>query len=1043
MRKNLIILLLFFSYFISYGQSHQGTVSGRVTDSDGLAIPGATVVLKGTTNGTVSDMNGFYSLKNVNASDVIVFSFIGYKFREFTIGEKKNIDVVLVSDNVTMEEVVVVGYGVQKKESSVAAISQVDGDVIKRASTVSLSNALTGQVQGVFTVQTDGEPGSDAANIFIRGKSSWVSNNPLVLIDGVEGAMNDIDPNEIESLSVLKDASATAVFGVKGANGVILITTKRGQEGGIKLTFNSEFGLKNPLLRRNMYDSYSTALIMNEAQKNDGSWNLLLPDELIEHYRTQDMPYLYPNTDWEDLTVKDFGITQKQSISISGGSKHARIYASFAYTYDGDILKTVEQPEYNPAYKYDRYNYRVNADFDITPSTVLSMNAGGYVGIKNQPNESAAIRTYRPIFMLGPMVIPNEYPSWILDQYPDPAHPEETGTRPASTGVINANNPYNAINYSGYKQTKSTGLVTAFVLKQKLDFITKGLSVQGKAAFNHDEAYLKAYNFDKIAYRLLSDGTWVRYKGRDNTDGEGTELPITPGSEDISDSPFRSWYYEASLSYASTFSEKHSVSALFLGQRRTWQDDVDFPHFEEGIVGRVTYDYKSKYMAEINLGLNGSEQFAPKNRYGFFPSYAVGWNLHQEKFMEKLQPWISRAKIKYSNGEVGSDNAGGQRWLYTSTFTNGTTNQDEYKPGTADNPGTNITPIVEGAVANENATWERAKKQDLGVELGFLKNNKFLLTMDFFKENRDQILLSRLSIPDWFGVSAKQQNLGATETLGYEIELKYTGGNREGLKYWTKAGVSFSDNRIVFRDEPYYKPEYQKMAGRRIDQMFGYVTTGYIDDVNERATVPRYGSGVVALGDVTYIDFNGDGVIDTNDQVPMGYAGTYPLYFFNFSGGLNWKNFELDFTFQGATKTSRNMVDAFLWPLHRLANQYFDYQSDYWSPDNLDARFPALHMDANRAQNNITDGTITTTSLFDASYVRLKTAQISYTIPKDITGKFRINQCRIYLQGNNLLTWSPDYPIGDPEGTDAGNGNLTYGYYPLIRRFTLGLQVTF
>jgi hypothetical protein len=365
--------------------------------------------------------------------------------------------------------------------------------------------------------------------------------------------------------------------------------------------------------------------------------------------------------------------------------------------------------------------------------------------------------------------------------------------------------------------------------------------------------------------------------------------------------------------------------------------------------------------------------------------------------MSKLQPFLSRAKIKFSYGEVGSDNAGGQRWLYTSTYTNGTTNQDEYKPGTADNPGSSMTPILEGAVANENATWERAIKKDLGIELGFLKNNMFLLTMDFFNENRDQILLNRLSLPSWFGVSAKQQNLGATETKGYEIELKYSNGKHDGLWYWTKAGVSFSDNRILFRDEPYYKPEYQKMAGRRIDQLFGYVTTGYINDLDERATVPRYGSGIVALGDVTYIDFNGDGSIDANDKVAMGYAGTYPLYFYSLSGGLTWKGIDFDFTFQGASKTSRNMVDAFLWPLHRLANQYFDYQSDYWTPTNTDARYPALHMDNNRAQNNIIDGVVTTTSIRDASYIRLKTAQVGYTVPKNITSKYRVEQFRIYL----------------------------------------------
>lgn len=1040
MRKNLIIFLMFFSYFVSYGQSHPGIVSGTVTDSDGLAVPGATVMVKGTINGTVSDMDGLYSLKNVKSTDVISFSFIGYKTQEFTVGNQTRIDVVLVADDVAMEEVVVVGYGVQKKESSVAAISQVEGDVLKKAGTTSLSNALTGQLAGVYTVQTSGEPGRDAANVMIRGKSSWVSNNPLVLVDGVEGNFNDIDPNEVESLSVLKDASATAVFGVKGANGVILITTKRGKEGDVKLTYSSEFGLKDPILRRNMADSYTTGLIMNEAYKNDGSWNLLLSDEVLEHYRLQDMPYLYPNTDWEAVTVKDFGFSQKHNINLTGGSEHARIFASISYLQDGDILKTEKQPEYDPAYKYQRYNYRTNIDFDVTPSTVLSLTAGGFIGIKNQPNEIANIRTYRPIYMLGPMAIPFKYPAGVLDMYPDPAHPDETGERLSNTGILNANNPYNAINYSGYRQTKTTGLATTLGLDQKLDFITKGLSIRGKIAYNHDEAYLKTYNYDAISYLLLPNGTWDRYRGRDNLDQEEPALPISPGEENLSSAPFKSWYYEASIRYARRFND-HNVSGLFLGNRRQSQSDIDFPHFEEGVVGRVTYDFRTKYLFEFNLGLNGSEQFAPENRYGLFPSYAVGWNLHEEKFFEPLMPLVSKVKVRYSYGEVGSDNAGGQRWLYTSSYLN--TGTVSSRIGTFDNPGVELTTVGEERVANENATWERAIKQDLGLELGFFEDSKLTVVADVFMEERDQILLDRLSLPTWFGVSAKQQNMGATETKGYEVEVKYTGGKRQGLWYWVKAGINHSDNRIVFRDEPQFKPEYQKLAGKRIDQRFGYVTVGYIDDVDERSAVPRYGNGLVGLGNVVYVDFNGDGSIDQNDEVPMGYAGTYPLYSYNFSGGMTYGGFDFDFTFQGATKVTRNLVDAFLWPLHRLANQYFDYQEDYWRPDNLNPRYPALHMDANRTHDNIRDGVNTTTSIRDASYLRLKTAQLGYTLPKDFVNKININRLRFYLQGNNLITWSPDYPIGDPEGTDAGNGNVTFGYYPLIRRITMGLQVTF
>lgn len=1041
MRKILFFLILFCPALMVYSQKTV-TVTGTVSDAEGERIPGVTIVVQGKGTGTVTDIDGNYRLSNVSSSDILVFSFIGLQTQEIEVGNQPIIDVVLATHVEELEEVVVVGYGIQKKESAVAAISQVDGTELVKSGTVSLSNALTGKVPGVFTVQRSGEPGADAANIFIRGVSSWAGNAPLVIVDGVEGSFNDIDPNEIENLSVLKDASATAVYGVKGANGVILVTTKRGEKGKLRINYSPELGLKDPIMRRNMYDSYRTGLLMNEAYRNDGSWNLILSDDVLEHYRLQDMPYVYPNTDWEEVMVRDFGFTQKHNLNVRGGSEHTRVFASFTYLYDGDIIKTEKQPEYDPAYKFTRYNYRVNLDFDVTSTTVLSLNAGGFLGIKNQPNETAAIRTHRPIMMLGPMTIPPKYDAEALELYPDLVYPDETGVRLSNTGITNANNPYNAVNYSGFRQTKSTGLSTTIILDQKLDFITKGLSAKGKAAYNHDEAYLKTYNLDAVSYRLNRNGEWTRYVGRDEVDAERAQLPISPGSEDISSGPFRSWYYELSIDYARNF-DGHNVSALLLGNRRTWQNDVAFPHFEEGIVGRVTYDYNTKYLLEINLGLNGSEQFSPKNRYGFFPSYALGWNMHHEKFMEPMKPLINRVKLRYSYGEVGSDNAGGDRWLYTTTYTTGDTNAWAFRPGTGTNPGPAITPIAEGQVANENAQWERSIKQDIGMELGFLKNNMFLVTLDFFKEKRDKILLSRQSIPDWFGVGAKQQNLGKTETWGYEAELKYTGGSYQGLSHWVKLGVNFSDNKIVERDEPYLKPEYSKVAGKRIDQIFGNVSTGYIDDVDERAAVPRYGGGMMGLGDVVYVDFNGDGNIDVLDEVPLGYSGTYPLFFYTLSGGFMYKGFDVEVNFQAATHVSRILVDAYMWPFHRLDNQFFDFQSDYWRPDNRDAAFPTLRMDANRVHNNILDGKPKTISVMDASYLRLKTMNIGYTIPSVNTKKHNIEQLRIFLQGNNLFTFSPGMPIGDPEGNDDNNGRVTWGYYPLIRRITLGMQLSF
>lgn len=1042
MKRKLLMLLFSLCYLIAYGQT---TIKGKVVDFNGEGLPGAHVMLKDSQHGAITDIDGNFTL-DVPPNSVIIVSAIGYITEEFAVDNRTTIQVTLLEDVRQLEEIVVVGYGVQEKESSLASISQVKGEDLKKAGAVSLSNALTGQTPGVFTVQTRGEPGADAASLMIRGKSSWVDNSPLVLVDGVERNYNDIDPNEVESISILKDASATAVFGVKGANGVILITTKRGREGTIRLNYSSEMGLKEPLLRRNMAESYETALIMNEAYKNDGSWNLLIPDETLEHYRLQDMPYIYPNTDWEEVCVRDFGYAQKHNLNFSGGTKFARVFTSLTYLYDGDIYKTIKNPEYDPEFRYNRYNYRTNIDIDVTSSTTLSLDAGGFIGIKNSPNETADIRINRPIFMLGPMEIPPFYPAEALEQYPDRVFPDETGLRYSTTGIMNANNPYNALNNSGFKQAKTTELNTTLKLNQKLDFITKGLSAQAKFAYNHNQAYLKAYNVDDVSYKLLPDGTWKRYKGRADADNEGPKVPIAPGSEDIivdpvSRAPLQSTYYEASLNYARDF-HQHAFTALFLGNRRTWQRDVDYPHYEEGIVGRLTYNYNKRYLLELNMGLNGSEQFAPQHRYGFFPSYAVGWNLHNEKFLKDIVPFVTKAKARYSYGEVGSDQAGNQRWLYRQEFTNGATNPFGYFPGTSSNPGSDLLTIVEGLLANKDAGWETAVKQDLGFELGFFKNSKLGINMDFFQERRDRILLSRLSVPSWTADS-KQVNLGMSETRGYEFELDYTNEITRDLWYWIKAGYSHSDNRIIERDEPRLKPEYQKMAGKRIDERFGYTTIGYVQDVDERMAAPRYGNGLFGLGDVMYIDFNGDGNIDQMDMVPMAYPGTYPLTSFNFGGGLNYKGFDMDFNFQGATHMSRNFVDAYLWPLHRLGNQFFDYQADYWRPDNRSPRYPALHMDANRTHNNVKDGDNTTTSVRDASYLRLKTAQIGYNFPEKLMKPLKIENLRLYIQGTNLLTWSPDMPMGDPEGTDAGNGNITWGYYPIIRRYTLGVELSF
>ncbi|MEN6321996.1 MAG: TonB-dependent receptor [Proteiniphilum sp.] len=1017
-------------------------VSGTVRDDKGEPLIGVTIQIKGMSAGTVTDINGGFSLSNVPPNSTLLFSYIGFATQEIAVGNRKVVDVVMSEDDNLLEEVVVVGYGIQKKESAVAAISQVKGDDMLKMTSSNITNALTGQVPGVSIVQNSGQPGAEAGKIYIRGISSWVQSDPLVLVDGVERDFNNIDPNEIETLSVLKDASATAVFGVRGANGVILITTKRGTKGDVKVSATAEVIAKQPINVIAPMSSYATTLVMNEAYKNDNNWGNLLPNELIEHYRTQDMPYIYPNTNWQELMLKDVGFSNKYNVNVTGGTDFARVFASISYLYDDDIIKTVKQPTYDPTWRFNRYNYRFNIDTDLTKSTVLSLDAGGFIGVRNSPYETSAQRLYRPIYMLGPMVSPAGYPAEVLEEYPDFARPDEVGYRIAGTGFPNSENPMVANNYSGQRTVKQTDLNATIHLKQKLDFVTKGLSADAKVAYTHNMAYVREWSYDAITWHLNPDASWTRYKGRGGTiDSEEAAMPVNYLGESVEGTPFRSWYFEASVDYARTF-DKHSVTGLLLGQRRKRQNNVEYPRFDEGLIGRVTYDYASRYLMEVNLAYNGSEQFAPENRYGLFPSFAVGWNLHHEDFFKFFKPVISRFKIRASYGEVGSD-ASSNRWLYTSSYVNQKSvyGNDKYFPGLNTNNAYN-SPIIEENAANINAKWERAVKQDIGMEMSFLKNDMFVLTLDFFKENRDQILLDRQSVPAWFGVGMKQQNLGQTKTHGYEVELKYQRTTGDFF-YWVKPSVSFSDNRIIARDEPVYKPSYQKQAGHRIFTEFGYVSTGMIQNVNEQMNSARFGGGMMGLGDSQWVDFNGDGVIDENDRVALGYSTNYPLYNYSLGGGFSYRNFDFDFLLQGVSHFSKVVVDAYSWPLHRLTNHVFEYQTDVWSPSNRDAFFPAYHFDANRTHNNISDGATRSTNMFDASYIRLKSIGVTYTVPKKWVSEMSLDKLSVYLRGNNIFTWAPNYPLADPEGSDGSNGRLVYGYYPLLRRFSLGLQISF
>jgi TonB-linked SusC/RagA family outer membrane protein len=1049
-RKSIFFKALLCSFFIMLsipvsfvsGQSNPGrlNLNGVVLDENEEPLIGVSVFVPGTNTGVITDFNGKFEISVPNNARELAFSYVGYISRTIQIKNNTTFNVILEESSKELQEIVVVGYGVQKKESSVAAISQVKGDALTKVAATNLSSALAGQVSGVSTVQISGKPGDDNAKIYIRGVSSWQGNDPLVMVDGVERDFDQIDPNEVETISVLKDASATAVFGVRGANGVILITTKRGARGKVKVNVTAEQTMKSPTGIIAPMDSYNTALVMNMAARNDNTFNKLLSDEILQHYKLQDMPYVYPNTNWQEVMLKDMAFSQKYNVNISGGTEFARVFSSITYTSENDILKTEKQALYDPSHRYDKVNYRFNADVDITKTTLLSIDAGGYIGIQNQPYETSSQRLFRPIFTLGPMDIPPYYPESVLDMYPDTKRPEELGRRIATTTITNAENPLVASNYSGSRTQKTSNLNVSLKLNQKLDFITKGLYFKAVASFNNTVAFENTISYNAATYRLQQNLNWDRIMGRTgNMDNEAPiALPVA-STETLTGSPFKSWYFEGSLNYNRVFG-KHTVTGLIVAQRRKAQSNVNFPSFQQGIASRVTYDFDSKYLLEANLGINGSEQFSPKNRYGIFPSFGVGWNLHHEEFFKPVLPLFSRAKIRSSWGLVGSD-AAGSRWLYTSSYSVGG-NGTKYRSGTESSPGIINTLILEDAAANANTTWEKAVKKDIGIEFSLLQNQLFVFHIDFFHEHRYDILLNRMSIPDMFGVGMKQQNLGATETQGYEVELKFQQTKTKDLYYWVKTGVNFSDNRIISRDEPLYTPEYQKQEGKRIFQIFGNEHQGLVQNADMLMNSMRYGSGQFSLGDTRWIDFNGDGVIDVNDNVPIGYTTEYPLYTFNLAGGLRYKNFEFDYLFVGVTCFSKIVWDNFRWPLHRLSNQVFEYQLDAWSPTNPDARYPAYRYDVNRTNNTIADGNSNGNAIYDGTFFRLKSVNISYSISKKTTEKLGFGNINFFLRGNNLFTWSPFYPLSDPEASDSGT-NLGYGYYPMLRRFQLGTRFTF
>ncbi|MBS3775886.1 MAG: TonB-dependent receptor [Bacteroidales bacterium] len=1017
MRKIAFLILIFFGMSIS-SVIAQNTieVTGQVTDPDGNTLPGANITLKGGLDGqlvgTTTDIDGKYSIE-VPPDGVLSVSFVGYQGQEIPVEGRSTINIEMQPTQEELEEVVVVGYGTQKKESVVGSITQTKGEDLEQAQgDLSLSSSMQGLLPGVTVSQSTGQPGERATNILIRGKSTWQNNEPLVLVDGIERDFNDINPSSIESISVLKDASATAVFGVKGANGVILITTKSGRKGRMNISYSSNLAAKQPTNVWNYLDHYKTLQLANQAYVNDNAWSNLYTQQEIENYRSGD-PYLYPDVQWYDEITKDFGFRQKHNLNISGGNDFVRYFTSFGYAKNGDIYETKEQEFYDPTFGYERYNYRSNLDFSITRTTNVKLKLSGMVGIKNhtsfyQLNPWHHNRFFQEIHWTPPYKFPPRYRDGKL------------GGDPAAQGVVN---PLVKLNNAGQTNTKEAKQFADMEFEQKLPFIAEGLKVSGKFSYNSSFPYRQS----------IHNGTVRRYNYSENDtivipSPEFVEKPATVGWEYLVSgygyNYTRSLYYEASLDYSNTIGD-HSFSGKALFFRRKGITNLNFPRYEEHWVGRITYDYKSKYLAEFNGAYTGSEKFAPGQRFGFFPSMAVGWVISNEPFIKNNLPWVNNFKVRYSYGEVGNDQ-GAPRWAYRTDYSRGGGVALGY-------PRQNYPVYAEGGAANVNATWETGVKQNLGIEGRLFGGLTF--SLDLFKEYRDGILMRRQTVPVWFGQQAPTANIGETKSHGYEAKIRYSASLSRDFSYWIGGNLNFSESRVIFRDDPANRPEYQKNEGKPI----GWQSKLIVEDLHDSWDDVYNSTRSIWLpnsripGDMNYVDYNGDGVINDQDFAPYGDL-TYPAYTYGFDLGVEYKNLQLSASFYGVSKVQKNMPGFILWAFSQPTSIVaHDHSLDAWTPNNRDTDVPALHASDKQIHNNRSSSY----SYVDADYLRLKRVELSYTLESEMLKEsLGIQQLRLTARGQNLLTFSPLDDRLDPESN-------TLGAYPLVRYYNFGVEVNF
>lgn len=1035
MKKHLFILLAFLLVCppVLRAQETAVTVSGIVKDPLGDPLVGVNIIVKDKPGfGAVTDMNGNYKM-NVSPYSILLFTYIGFDKQEINVKTNTVINVIMKETaNTALDEVVITATGIQKKATLTGAITSVDVNDLRSNSTASITNALAGNVAGVIAMQSSGEPGA-TSEFWIRGISTFGANNAaLVLVDGFERDLNEISVEDIQSFSVLKDASATAIYGSRGANGVVLITTKRGDLGKVNIDVKLESTYNTRTRTPEFVDGYTYAQMLNEARITRNLEPAYTRNEL-EIINQKVDPDLYPNVDWQDVLLKDGAMTYKASMNLSGGSTSARYFVSTSYVDEQGMYKTDKafSKEYNTNADAKRWTYRMNVDINVTKSTLLKVGLSGALKKYNTPG--LADNIWSSLVGQNPISIPVMYSDGSV-----PVH----STFDSQEG--DRMNPYVLATQTGYREKWENTIQTNVTLEQDLKFMTKGLKFIGRFGFdtenkNSINRIRKPEQFRAERHRK-EDGTLIM-----NSIVKEQIMGQTSESQGR-----RLQNFEAELHYNRAFATYHDIGAMLKYTQREETQTVDtgtdmikgISKRNQGLSGRFTYAYKYRYFVEANFGYTGSENFAHGHQFGFFPAISGGWNLAEESFIKGRLKWLDMFKIRYSYGKVGNDrlvkNGAVIRFPYLSSFGESTgSNLGDYGSGNSFK-GMHYTQI-----ASNNLTWEVAKKHDLGIDMAFL-NNRLTATIDFYKDTRESIYLQRTHLSDMVGItSMPYANVGKMESIGLDGNFAY----REKIgkvELTVRGNMTLTKNEVIAYDDEAAEYAYRMNEGFRYNQARGLIALGLFKDWEEIRNSPKQDLGEYMPGDIKYRDVNGDGVINDLDKVPIG-ATRVPNLIYGLGFSLKWHGFDVNAHFQGAGKSAYflngptvfafnkgewgNVLTDLAEPGHRWIAREISGDP---ATENPNAKYPRLSYGGN--SNNYRESTFW---LRNGSYLRFKTLEVGYTLPRKVTNKLRMDKMRIYFLGNNLFVWD-SLKLWDPE-LASGNGMK----YPISRTYSLGLTVNF